>query len=76
MKNTVNTKDIFSLAVCLFAIFASAHAQEEWQKEGDLEDVEIEIVKEQFARVLVGMHHVRIDYPVSSGGITAELAAE
>jgi putative nucleotidyltransferase with HDIG domain len=50
-------------------------------EQGQLRDApitlrQLEIVKEQFARVLVGMHHVRIDYPASSGGITAELAAE
>lgn len=35
---------------------------------------QIEIVKEQFARVLIGMHHNRIDYPAASGGITSEFA--
>jgi hypothetical protein len=33
---------------------------------------QIEIVKEQFTRVLAGMYHTRIDYPAASGGITAE----
>jgi putative nucleotidyltransferase with HDIG domain len=29
-------------------------------------------VREEFIRVLAGMHHNRIDYPTTSGGITAE----
>ncbi|HEU4566345.1 MAG TPA: HDIG domain-containing protein [Gemmatimonadaceae bacterium] len=36
---------------------------------------QIDLAKEQFARVLIGMHHTRVDYPVSSGGITSEFAA-
>jgi putative nucleotidyltransferase with HDIG domain len=36
---------------------------------------QLDIIKEQFARVLIGMHHNRIDYPASSGGITSEFAA-
>jgi membrane-associated HD superfamily phosphohydrolase len=32
---------------------------------------EIELIKEEFARVLSGSHHARIDYPVSSGGVSA-----
>ncbi len=36
---------------------------------------QLEIVKEQFARLLIGQYHNRIDYPASSGGITAEFAA-
>jgi putative nucleotidyltransferase with HDIG domain len=36
---------------------------------------QLEVVKAQFTRVLVGMHHMRIDYPAASGGITAETAA-
>jgi putative nucleotidyltransferase with HDIG domain len=32
---------------------------------------QLELVKEQFARVLTGMYHSRIDYPAASGGITA-----
>ncbi|HUF27673.1 MAG TPA: HDIG domain-containing protein [Gemmatimonadaceae bacterium] len=35
---------------------------------------QIEQIKEQFARVLIGMHHNRIDYPAASGGVTAEFA--
>jgi putative nucleotidyltransferase with HDIG domain len=36
---------------------------------------QLETVKEQFTRVLAGMYHSRIDYPASSGGITAEFGA-
>ena len=36
---------------------------------------QLETVKEQFTRVLSGMYHSRIDYPPSSGGITAEFGA-
>jgi putative nucleotidyltransferase with HDIG domain len=32
-------------------------------------------VREEFVRVLTGMHHNRIDYPASSGGITSEWEA-
>ncbi|HEY9226406.1 MAG TPA: HDIG domain-containing metalloprotein, partial [Gemmatimonadaceae bacterium] len=36
---------------------------------------QIEIVKDEFARVLTGMFHNRIDYPTSSGGVTSEFAS-
>jgi cyclic-di-AMP phosphodiesterase PgpH len=36
---------------------------------------QIDTIKDQFVRVLVGMNHNRIDYPASGGGITAEFAA-
>jgi putative nucleotidyltransferase with HDIG domain len=36
---------------------------------------QLEVVKDEFARVLNGMYHSRIDYPRSSGGITAEFAS-
>jgi hypothetical protein len=36
---------------------------------------QLDLIKEQFVRVLVGMHHNRIDYPTASGGITSEFAA-
>ena len=32
-------------------------------------------VKEEFVRILTGMHHHRIDYPASTGGISAEWEA-
>ncbi len=36
---------------------------------------QLEIIKEQFARALVGMYHNRIDYPAAGGGVTAEFAS-
>jgi putative nucleotidyltransferase with HDIG domain len=36
---------------------------------------QIEMVKEEFTRVLVGMFHNRIDYPTASGGVTSEFAS-
>jgi len=44
-------------------------------REAPLTLKQLEVVKEQFARVLIGMYHHRIDYPTSSGGVTAEFAA-
>jgi putative nucleotidyltransferase with HDIG domain len=35
---------------------------------------QLDMIKEQFARVLIGMHHGRIDYPAASGGVTAEFS--
>jgi cyclic-di-AMP phosphodiesterase PgpH len=43
-------------------------------REAPLTLQQLELVKEQFARVLSGMYHSRIDYPRSSGGITSEFA--
>jgi hypothetical protein len=44
---------------------------------GQLDDApltlsQLERVKEEFVRVLAGLHHNRIDYPTSLGGISAE----
>ena len=36
---------------------------------------QIETIKEEFIRVLVGMYHNRIDYPTASGGVTSEFAS-
>jgi putative nucleotidyltransferase with HDIG domain len=36
---------------------------------------QLEIVKDEFARVLVGMYHNRIDYPTAAGGISSEFAS-
>jgi putative nucleotidyltransferase with HDIG domain len=36
---------------------------------------QLELVKDEFARVLSGMHHARIDYPASGGGVSAGFAA-
>jgi putative nucleotidyltransferase with HDIG domain len=44
-------------------------------REAPLTLQQLELVKEEFARVLNGMYHSRIDYPRSSGGITAEFAS-
>jgi cyclic-di-AMP phosphodiesterase PgpH len=49
-------------------------------EQGQLRDApltlrQLDLIKEQFVRVLVGMHHNRIDYPTASGGITSEYAA-
>jgi len=44
-------------------------------REAPLTLQQLQIVKDEFARVLSGMYHSRIDYPSASGGITAEFAA-
>jgi cyclic-di-AMP phosphodiesterase PgpH len=54
-----------------------AHIVRQRIDQGQLRDApltlkQLEIVKEQFARVLIGMYHHRIDYPRSSGGVTGE----
>jgi putative nucleotidyltransferase with HDIG domain len=36
---------------------------------------QIDVIKEELARVLSGMYHARVDYPASSGGVTSEFAA-
>ena len=36
---------------------------------------QIERIKDEFTRVLVGMFHNRIDYPAASGGVTSEFAS-
>ena len=36
---------------------------------------QIERIKDEFTRVLVGMFHNRIDYPTASGGVTSEFAS-
>jgi membrane-associated HD superfamily phosphohydrolase len=36
---------------------------------------QLDVIKEQFARVLVGQYHNRLDYPAASGGITSEFAS-
>jgi putative nucleotidyltransferase with HDIG domain len=44
-------------------------------REAPLTLKQIDIVKEEFVRVLSGMYHNRIDYPASSGGVTSEFAS-
>lgn len=36
---------------------------------------ELEIVKEEFTRVLSAMHHNRVEYPAAAGGVTSAFAA-
>jgi putative nucleotidyltransferase with HDIG domain len=48
-------------------------------EQGQLRDApltlrQLDEIKEQFVRVMVGMHHNRVDYPASAGGISSELA--
>jgi membrane-associated HD superfamily phosphohydrolase len=33
---------------------------------------DLDVIKDEFARVFAGMHHARIDYPAASGGVTSE----
>jgi putative nucleotidyltransferase with HDIG domain len=44
-------------------------------REAPLTMRQLELVKEEFTRVLTGMYHGRIDYPRKSGGITSEFAS-
>ena len=44
-------------------------------REAPLTMRQIDIVREEFARVLSGMYHARVDYPAASGGVTSEFAA-
>lgn len=48
-------------------------------EQGQLRDApltlkQITVIKDEFTRVLTGMYHNRVDYPASSGGVTAEFA--
>ena len=56
------------------------HIVRQRMEQGQLHDApltlgQLTLVKEQFARVLSGMYHARIDYPTSAGGVTSEFAA-
>jgi hypothetical protein len=56
------------------------HMVRQRMDQGQLRDApltlrQIEIIKEQFARVLSGMYHSRIDYPAAAGGISSEFAS-
>ena len=44
-------------------------------REAPLTLKQLEIVKNEFVRVLAGMYHSRVDYPASSGGVSAEFQA-
>ncbi|HEV7704007.1 MAG TPA: HDIG domain-containing protein [Gemmatimonadaceae bacterium] len=35
---------------------------------------DLDVIKDEFARVYASMHHARIDYPTASGGVTSEFA--
>jgi putative nucleotidyltransferase with HDIG domain len=56
------------------------HIVRQRMEQGQLRDApltlrQIDIVKDEFARVLSGMYHGRVDYPAASGGVTSEFAA-
>jgi putative nucleotidyltransferase with HDIG domain len=56
------------------------HIVRQRMEQGQLTDApltlrQIEIIKEEFTRVIVGMYHNRIDYPTATGGITSEFAS-
>jgi len=56
------------------------HIVRQRMEQGQLADApltlrQLEIVKEEFTRVIVGMYHNRIDYPAATGGITSEFAS-
>jgi cyclic-di-AMP phosphodiesterase PgpH len=56
------------------------HIVRQRMEQGQLRDApltlrQIDIVKDEFARVLSGMYHARVDYPAASGGVTSEFAA-
>jgi cyclic-di-AMP phosphodiesterase PgpH len=55
------------------------HIVRQRMEQGQLADApltlrQLEIIKEEFTRVIVGMYHNRIDYPAATGGITSEFA--
>lgn len=55
------------------------HIVRQRMEQGQLRDApitlrQLDIIKAQFERMLVGMYHSRIDYPASSGGVTSEFA--
>ena len=56
------------------------HIVRQRMEQGELRDApltlrQLDMVKDEFTRVLSGMYHNRIDYPASSGGITSEFAS-
>jgi putative nucleotidyltransferase with HDIG domain len=56
------------------------HIVRQRMEQGQLADApltlrQIEIIKDEFTRVIVGMYHNRIDYPAATGGITSEFAS-
>jgi len=60
---------------------AIEHLVETRIESGQLRDApltlqQIEVVKQEFVRVLAGMYHDRVDYPEEAGGITADWEIE
>lgn len=56
------------------------HIVRQRMEQGQLRDApltlrQLDIVKDEFTRVLSGMYHNRIDYPAASGGVTSEFAS-
>lgn len=56
------------------------HIVRQRMEQGQLKDApltlrQIDMIKDEFTRVLVGMYHNRIDYPAASGGVTSEFAS-
>ncbi|HEX8943321.1 MAG TPA: HDIG domain-containing protein [Gemmatimonadaceae bacterium] len=56
------------------------HIVRQRMEQGQLADApltlrQLEIIKEEFTRVIVGMYHNRIDYPIATGGVTSEFAS-
>lgn len=56
------------------------HIVRQRMEQGQLRDApltlrQIDMIKEEFTRVLAGMYHNRVEYPASSGGITSEFAS-
>ncbi len=56
------------------------HIVKQRLEQGQLRDApltlrQLELVKAEFTRVLSGMHHARIDYPASGGGVSSGFAA-
>jgi putative nucleotidyltransferase with HDIG domain len=56
------------------------HIVKQRMDQGQLRDApltlrQLDVIKEEFTRVLTGMYHSRIEYPASSGGVTSEFAS-
>lgn len=56
------------------------HIVKQRMDQGQLRDApltlrQLDVIKDQFTRVLTGMYHSRIEYPASSGGVTSEFAS-
>jgi cyclic-di-AMP phosphodiesterase PgpH len=55
------------------------HIIRQRMEQGQLRDApltlrQLDLIRDEFTRVLTGMHHGRIDYPVSAGGVPPEAA--